>query len=177
MCGEIFSTTLTPVRTPDVELSLDDIRVVTRFAVACASSVLTTFQEVAPGDDRPRRALAAALAFAGGGPRTQDLRTTAVAAHRAAKQVDDDRAHHAAIAAGDAAASAYLHPLADATQVRHILGAAAHAALARPDERADEPLALADDHLRDVLQRYPRTSPGSTELTRLAHHLDGRLRA
>ncbi|MCP2288449.1 hypothetical protein APR08_001352 [Nocardia amikacinitolerans] len=52
---------------------------------------------------------------------------------------------HAARAAGHSAAAAYLHPLAKATQVRHILGSAADAARA---------LALDSDDNRSVAAEY-----------------------
>lgn len=72
----------------------------------------------------------------------------------------------AGYAAGAAAAAAYLHPLANATQVRHILGAAAHAARAAELARGDDPVVAEyvvdaaakrmSPHVRDVLARYPR---------------------
>lgn len=49
-------------------------------------------------------------------------------------------ARAAASAAGDAAGAAYLHPLAKATQARHILGAAAQAARAAELARGDDPV-------------------------------------
>ncbi|WP_299054190.1 putative immunity protein [uncultured Nocardioides sp.] len=165
------------MHTPDVELDLDDLRAVRTFTVACARRVLDVFERATPGDDRPRQAVDTARAFAAGGRRTHALRTTALAAHRAARAQDDVGAHHAAMAAGDAAASAYLHPLAEATQVGHIVRAAAHAVLAVPEEGlTEEVLALADERVRDVLSRYPRSRPGTTAAGRLAHDLDGRLR-
>ena len=60
-------------------------------------------------------------------------------AHRAAKEIADEAAQYAAHAAGDAAAAAYLHPLAKATQVGHILRAAANAARAAELKAGDDP--------------------------------------
>lgn len=77
-------------------------------------------------------------------------------------------ASHAATAAGDAAASAYLHPLAT-TQLRHILGTATHGARAAELAYGDDPVVAeymlaaavgrATPVLLDVLSRYPRHPP------------------
>lgn len=90
------------------------------------------------------------------------------------------------MAAGDAAASAYLHPLADACQVGHILRAAAHAAraaeLTHPGhaqaaaESLEKSRRRATPLLTDVLGRYPKTPDGSTRVARLMHQLDLALR-
>lgn len=104
----------------DFDLTLDELRQVARYAAAAAQEVLSLFEEESPGDVRPRAAIQAAEAFADGAPRTNLQRVTALEAHRAAKDSSVRAAHHAAMAAGDAAASAYLHPLAKATQVGHI---------------------------------------------------------
>lgn len=99
----------------DVTLTMADLRVVTRFAAECAAEALPPFD--APDDGRPRAALAAAWAFADGAERSRLQRVTAVDAARAAKDAHTPAGRHAALAAADAAASAYLHPLAKATQV------------------------------------------------------------
>ena len=101
---------------------------VTGYAVACAEPALVIFRRARPDDPRPAAALQAARVSADA-PRSRLQRTAAADAHRAARRPDRGGGH-AADAAGDAAASAYLHPLAKATQVRHILGPAAHAARA-----------------------------------------------
>jgi immunity protein 5 of polymorphic toxin system len=88
----------------------------------------------APDDRRPRAAIDAAQAFAEGGERTKAMRDNAWAAHRAAQETRDAgqaAASAAARATGPAVGTAFLHPLAKATQVRHILGSAAHAARGR----------------------------------------------
>ncbi|MGW1068115.1 putative immunity protein [Streptomyces aureus] len=107
----------------EVALSKQDLREVTGFAAACAEAVLGVFEADRPGDTRPREALVAAWAFAGGGERGKLLRDTAWAALKAAKSADTPAASEAARAAMAAAGAAYLHPLAKATQVKHILGA------------------------------------------------------
>ena len=106
----------------DFELTMDELRAVAGYAVACAEPALVIFQKDHPDDPRPAAALQAARVFAEGAPRSRLQRATATDAHRAARDAATEAARHAANAAGDAAAAAYLHPLATATQVRHILG-------------------------------------------------------
>ena len=169
-----------------VELSLAEIRAVARFAAACARPALAIYVRERPGDDRPRTAIEAAEAFAGGAPRTKALRDGAWAALRAAQEARDAAASEAARAAGAAAGAAFLHPLAKATQVAHILGAAAHAARAfeidadvGPAVGADRiahSRALAPPVVRDVLRRYPPAPPGGGRLGELVRELDRSLR-
>src|SRR5436190_14919400 len=99
-------------RIPDFVLTLDELRAVTAFNLACAEQVIDVFEDARPTDTRPREALEAGAAFVRGGPRSKAQRVTALAAHRAAREAKPPAAH-AAMSAGDAAASAYLHPLAD----------------------------------------------------------------
>ncbi len=173
-------------RTGDVELTMEELRQVTAHAEACARTTLSIAEQAAPGDPRPAAALDAAVSFAQGGPRSTALRLAAADAHRAGREAPNDAARHAAIAAGDAAASAYLHPLADAAQVRHILGAAAHAARAAELARGDDPV-VAEYMLygaarrmapavRDVLGRYPRAASGRTRVAVLMARLDSLIR-
>lgn len=112
----------------DIDLSMDEIRAVVTFAVGFADDVLPEFERVVPDDPRPREAVEAARSFALGEPRSNRQRSTAVGAHRAAKAAPSETARWAALACGDAAAAAYLHPIARSTQVGHILRAAACAA-------------------------------------------------
>ena len=168
---------------------MDELRAVTRYAVACAEPVLFVFEEARPDDDRPAQALAAARAFAEGAPRSDLQRAAATAAHRAGRAAADagtPAASHAATAAGDACAAAYLHPLARPTQVRHILGAAAHAARAAELARGDDAVVgeyMLDAAVRritpevlDVLTRYPRAPEGRTRVAVLMRRLDSLLR-
>jgi Imm-5 like putative immunity protein len=116
-----------------IELSGSELREVAGYAVACARPALAIFERERPDDRRPRAAIDAAQAFADGGERTKALRDSAWAAHRAAQEARDAglaAASDAARAAGHAVGAAFLHPLANATQVKHILGSAAHAARA-----------------------------------------------
>ncbi|MGW4330322.1 putative immunity protein [Nocardia sp. NPDC004573] len=171
-------------RTPDFVLTMDELRAVTAFAMASAEQVLPLFEACHPEDSRPRDALAAAAAFVHGEHRSRAQRVTAPAAHRAGREAAAPIPFHAAMAAGDAAASAYLHPLADAVQVNHILRASAHTIrvfeLHPSAEYASDPVErivdLATPLLIDVLHRYPRIGAGANRVSRLVHELDNRLR-
>ncbi|MGW4093399.1 putative immunity protein [Nocardia sp. NPDC004750] len=162
---------------------MDEIRAVTAFAMTSAEQVLPLFEACHPDDSRPRDALAAAAAFVHGDHRSRAQRVTAPAAHRAGREAAAPVAFHAAMAAGDAAASAYLHPLADAVQVNHILRASAHTIrvfeLCPSEEYGDSVERIADlatPLLIDVLRRYPRIGAGANRVSRLVHQLDNRLR-
>ncbi|RJQ67008.1 exonuclease SbcC [Pseudonocardiaceae bacterium YIM PH 21723] len=165
---------------------MDELRVVARYAVESAEEVLTVFEQCHPGDRRPRAAIEAARAFAGGARRTNLQRTTALDAHRAAKAAATEAAKHAAHAAGDAAAAAYLHPLAQPTQVGHILRAAAHAARVAELRAGDDP-AVGDRHIEqarvratptlvELLGRYPLAPTGGSRVAQLMTALDAALR-
>jgi len=62
--------------------SEDDRRVLIAWAVACAERALPLFEEAAPGDDRPREALAGAMAFARGEMRIGVVRQLAATRRR-----------------------------------------------------------------------------------------------
>ncbi|HYQ73877.1 putative immunity protein [Cellulomonas sp.] len=169
--------------TGDVHLTMTERRAVVRFAVDCAQGVLPEFEAVAPEDARPREAIAAALAFADGADRSNLQRTAAFAAHRAARDVATEPAQLAALACGDASAAAYLHPIARATQVGHILRAAACAARVaevRTSAAGDEVVrALAEraaPPVPEVLARYPAAPRGRTRLSELVCALDAAIR-
>ena len=159
----------------------------TSFAAAAAAEVLSIFEAQLPDDGRPRQALQAALVFAEGAPRSRLQRLSTPGAHRAAKTAPNEAGFHAAMAAGDAAASAYLHPLADVAQVNHILRGAAQAARAEELHRPTDPhaaqqaieraAARATPTLVSVLSRYPVTSPGAARVSELVHELDTILRS
>ncbi|MFF0598020.1 putative immunity protein [Streptomyces antibioticus] len=165
-----------------IELSEQELRDITGYAAACAHRTLPIFEDAEPDDPRPREALDAALAFAAGGRRTADLRARAWAAFKAAREAPTPAAGDAARAASHAAAAAYLHPLADAHQVKHVLGAAAHAA--RAEElalAAPGTLDWARHHapraVTDVLARLPRAPAGGGRVGHLMRELDAALRA
>ena len=170
----------------DVELTMDELRAVAGYAVACAEPALVVFRKARPDDPRPAAALDAARVFAQGAPRSRLQRTAAADAHRAARDATSDAARHAATAAADAAAAAYLHPLATPTQVRHILGAGSYAARAAELARGDDPVVAeyvitaaakrATPLVRDVLTRYPRAPKGRSRVAVLMQRLDSLLR-
>jgi len=173
-------------RSGDFELTMDELRAIAGYGVACAGPALVLFQKARPDDPRPAAALQAARVFAEGAPRSRLQRTAATDAHRAARDATTEAARHAASASGDAAAAAYLHPLAKATQVRHILGSAAHAARAAELARGDDPVVAeyvitaaakrAMPVVLDVLTRYPRAPKGRTRVAVLVERLDSLLR-
>nr|WP_296779429.1 exonuclease SbcC [Rhodococcus sp. (in: high G+C Gram-positive bacteria)] len=170
----------------DFDLSVEELRVVARYAADCAQISLSTFEACAPTDVRPRHAIDAAYTFANGAPRTNLQRVAAQDAHRAAKDVGDESAQLAARAAGDAAAASYLHPIARSTQVGHILRAAACSArvaeldaggdTAAADESLTDACFRATPTLVDVLLRYPSPRAGTTRVTQLMSELDSLLR-
>jgi hypothetical protein len=178
-------------------LSPADLRAVTAYAAECAQAALGIFAADRPADPRPRAAIDAAWEFARGGERGKALRDTAWAALRAAADADTEAARaataadaaaaaEAARAAMAAAGAAYLHPLPQATQVRHILGAAAHAARAAELAAGDDRTVGAADIARaasratpavvDVLSRYPTAPDGGGRVGELIRLLDAALR-
>lgn len=173
--------------TSEIVLSKQDLREVTRYAVECAQEVLEIFERAHPVDSRPRDAVDAAWAFARGGERGKSLRDTAWAAQKAARDADPAAAGDAARAAMCAASAAYLHPLADAHQVKHILGAAAYAAraaelMAGDDrdvgaEHIDQARRRATPAVVDVLSRYPAAPAGGGRVGELLRNLDEALRS
>ncbi|WP_277211860.1 putative immunity protein [Isoptericola croceus] len=170
----------------EVPLSMDELRAVTGYGINCATGVLGHFTAARPGDTRPQEALAAARAFADGGPRRATLRSASWAAHHAARDAGTTPAGEAARSAMSAAAAAFLHPLAQAHQVKHVLGAAAHAARAVELAAGGDPGAGTRhlDQLRDragttvtqVLRRYPAAPPGGGRVGELLRALDDALR-
>ncbi|MFD8258608.1 putative immunity protein [Streptomyces griseoluteus] len=167
-----------------VVLSRDDLRAVTAFAAASAETVLGIFETDRPEDSRPREAIGAAWAFARGGERGKALRDTAWAALEAAQGAHSTAAREAARAAMAAAGAAYLHPLAKATQVKHILGAGAHAARAAEPAAGESVVGHLERTVRratprvvDVLHRYPAAPQGGGRVGELIRALDTGLRA
>ena len=172
-----------------IELSPADLRVVAGFTVSCARPALVLFEDALPGDGRPRAAVDAGDVFAAGAGRTKALRDRAWDAQRAAHQAlaaGQPAAAEAARAALAAAGAAFLHPLARTTQVKHILGAAAHAARGFEIAQGDVPAAgldqiaharaLASVHLADVLGRYPPAPGGGGRVGELMRMLDASVR-
>jgi hypothetical protein len=166
-------------------LSLESLRAIGGWAADCAERVLSVYESRAGADPRPRAAIEGIREFAAGGKRTARLRTLAMAAHAAAREVSDPAAAAAARAAGTAAASAYTHPLADIHQTKHIVGAAAYAALALELDGGDRSAAEGEvrwaiEHApaeaREVLLQMPAREAGKSRLDTLLYELDAGIR-
>ena len=171
----------------DFTITTDELRAVARFVTESASEVLPVFEETEPDDRRPRTAIEAAWEFLNGANRTKRQRLTSVNAHRAAAEARTEAAQLAARCAGDAAAAAYLHPILKATQVGHILRAAAGAARVAELQAGNDPAAAVKSLARarrratsvviDVLSRYPNAPAGKSRVANLMIELDSALRA
>jgi hypothetical protein len=87
--------------------------------------VLPLFYACAPTDDRPRRAIEIARAWAAGRVTVGDSQKAAVAAHAAAREATDQSAVAAARAAGHAVATAHMadHSLGGALYSRKAVAA------------------------------------------------------
>ncbi|PCC72915.1 hypothetical protein SAMN02745121_02033 [Nannocystis exedens] len=176
-----------PTEPDNIALSEQELREIAGYAADCARRVLPIFEQHVPADPRPREAIDAAYAFAGGGRRTAALRQMGWAAYRAAREAASPAAADAAHAACHAAAAAYLHPKASAHQVKHILGAAAHAARAEELASGADPRAPAGTlewarhrapaAVIAVLGRLPAAPPGGGRVGELIRDLDAALRA
>ena len=93
-----------------------DHRLMATWASDCAEHVLRYFEDAHPEDDRPRKAIGAARAWACGNLSMVDARKAAFASHAAARDANDGAARAVARASGHAAATA------------HVAGHARHAA-------------------------------------------------
>lgn len=169
------------------ELSMDSLRVIGGWAADCAERALPLYELRAASDPRPRAAIEGIREFAAGGARTTRLRTLALDAHSAGREAADPASAAAARSAGAAAASAYTHPLADIHQTKHIVGAAAYAALALELDHdgdsgvGEREVRWAIDHApfeaRKVLLEMPAREPGRSRLDTLLYELDAGIRA
>jgi len=172
--------------TDAIVLEMDELRALAAYAADSAAEVLPIFERAQPADSRPRDAIATAQVFAAGGKRGKALRDGAWSAMRAAQETADAAASHAARAAIAACSAAYLHPLARATQVKHILGSAAYAARAAELAAGDTPgigarhigraARRAPETVVAVLRRYPLAPAGGGRVGELVRMLDQRLR-
>ena len=170
----------------DFDLTMDELRVVARYVLQHAEDVLPVFEQAVPDDPRPRAAVDAARAFIDGADRTRLQRVASLGAHRAARSAPSEAARLAARSAGDAASAAYLHPIAQADQVGHILRAAASAARIGELEAGGDP-GIGDARLErsrqratpvliDVLRRYPPAKGGRSRVAQFMSGLDRALR-
>ncbi len=117
-------------------LSEADRRIVALWAADCAERVLGLFEAQAPGDSRPRDAIARIRAFGRGELGVGEARRRFVA-HAAARDVSTPAAVAAARAAGQAASIAHMGA--------HALGAAAYAAKAAGLAVPDRPDAVNEE--------------------------------
>jgi hypothetical protein len=99
-------------------LQYSDHHLLATWAADCAQHVLHFFEEMQPNDDRPRRAIELARAWARGEITMSQSRAAGGHAMAAARELSG-AARHAAFAAGQAAAVAHV--------AAHELGAAAYA--------------------------------------------------
>jgi hypothetical protein len=104
-----------------------DHRILAVWAADCAERSLHYFEKRSPKDDRPRKAIEAIRTWVKTGVfRMADVRGTSLAAHAAARAVEeDDAARSAARAAGQAMATAHVRT--------HSIAAAIYAATAVRD--------------------------------------------
>ncbi len=170
-----------------IELSMDELREVARFAAECAARALPVFERHMPDDVRPRDAIQAARHFSQTGKRSNALRASGFAAYKASREAGMPAAAEAALAATQAVGAAYLHPLSSPLQVKHILGAAAHAARAAElDASGDQNVGkeVCDWALQHtprtviaVLVRYPAAPAGGGRTGVLLRYLDDALRS
>ena len=168
-------------------LTLESLRAIGGWAADCAERALPLFEAHPDSDSRPRAAIEGIREFAGGGRRAARLRSLAVAANAAAREIGDPAAAAAARAAGSAAASAYTHPLADVHQTKHIVGPAAYAALALElDHGGDQgvsdgevrwAIAHVPPEARDVLLQMPARQAGKSRMDTILYELDAGIRA
>ncbi len=129
------------VRSPQT-LSEADRRIVAAWAADCAERVLWVFETEAPGDNRPRDAIARARAFARGELDIAEQIRRRFVGNAAAREVRIPAAVAAARAAGQAAAIPHLGA--------HALGAAAYAAKAAGRAAADRPGLISEEILWQV---------------------------
>lgn len=125
-----------PVALPPETLAETERRLVGVWAADCAERVLGLFEAAAPGDTRPREAIAGIRAFARGELRMWATRSLGGHAQAAAREVAGPSAA-AARAAGQAAVTAHMGA--------HALGAAAYAAKAAGMAAPDRPETLAEE--------------------------------
>ena len=167
-------------------LSLESLRALGGWAADCAERAMPVFEARVDSDARPRAAIEGIRVFAGGGKRTAQLRSLALAAFAAARETDNPAAAAAARAAGLAASSAYTHPLADVQQTKHVVGPAAYAALALELFHGGDPAVAegevrwAIEHVpnavRDLLLQMPAREAGNSRLEMILYQLDDGIR-
>ena len=155
-----------------------DQRSLALWAADCAEHVLGLFEAARPGDDRPRRAVDAARAWARGEIRVGAARTVAFAAHAAAREADDPAARAAARSAGHAVATAHMagHARHAATYAATAASlAAAHAIERAGDDPAGAVVAVTTPAAADERERAWQVDriPEHLRTVALPHELAG----
>ncbi|HYA45697.1 MAG TPA: hypothetical protein VED59_08815 [Acidimicrobiales bacterium] len=162
------------------------LRPLVRWVIPLAEKSLAVFEACNPSDDRPRAAFLAAKRFAQGGPRGEELRTTASAALKAASESSDPIGKAAARAASFTASAAYMHlDVIKASQLKHAYGPVVYSAQALEleasgDERVGETLLLegvetATPEVIRLVRGMPRLPEGTSRLARMYAFLDSGL--
>jgi hypothetical protein len=169
-----------------MRVSEEDRGLVGLWAADCAERVLPLFEAIAPSDTRPRDAIEGIRAWARGDMRPGPLRSVALAALAAAREVKDPAATAAARAAGSAATAAFMHAPETMGTEKHCLGAAMYAARARELAAPDDPDAGDDEirwavkhasaAVRGIVRGLPALGPARGRLDAILHELDAGLR-
>jgi hypothetical protein len=168
------------------ELGIETLQILGGWAADCAEKALPIYEELNPGDSRPRDAIQGIRLFAGGEKRTAKLRVLALDAYRSTLETKDPAASAAARSASLAAASAFTHPFVDVDQAKHILGPAAYAAMAIEIKNNNDPefangeVQWAIDHVQkeicELLLQMPARGVGKSRLDKIMFDLDTGLR-
>ena len=142
-------------------LSQADRRIVAAWAADCAERVLGLFEAEAPGDTRPRDAIARTRAFARGELGAAEGIRRRFAGNAAAREVSGPAAVAAAKSAGQAAGIPHMGA--------HALGAAAYAAKAAGLAAPDRPEAISEEtigslsHMSEAVRAALRQLPSAGE--------------
>lgn len=141
--------------------SVADRRLLAAWAGVCAERVLPLFQARHPDDDRPRRAVEAARAWARGEIRVGRAREVAVAAHAAARVAADAAARAAARSCGQAVGAAHM-----GGHARHAANYAAtavdHASSGGSDTAALDERAWQYAHVPEAVRSFAYPDGGPT---------------
>ncbi len=148
-------------------LSEADRRIVAAWAADCAERVLGLFEADAPGDARPREAIARARAFARGELGVADEIRRRFVGGGAAREVSSPAAVAAARAAGQASGVAHMGA--------HALGAAAYAAQAAALAAPDRPEVVEAEIRWQLHHMSPATRAALRQLPRLGENRSGPL--
>ncbi|HEX5251217.1 MAG TPA: hypothetical protein VFW14_16260 [Gaiellales bacterium] len=148
-------------------LSEADRRVVAAWAADCAQRVLEVFEDQAPGDSRPREAIARARAFARGESTVAEEIRRRFTNGGAARAVRVPAAAASARAAGQAAAVPHSGA--------HALGAAAYAANAAGLAAPDRPAALKEEVCWQLRHLSPGVRKALRKLPPVGENLSGPL--